>query len=182
MSVKVTFEFENAEAAIVALGKIAGVTPAAAPQPAAEKKERKPRADAGQPRGPYKKGEQAPEPNAGASAGGGTGPVAAGNSAPVTTDPSKAAEQAANSTSTTTAAPGAAAQLAAASTTASAPVAAPKPEDVQGTLEKLFAAKGFDVCEQVLSRFGVKRAKDLLPEQRAEFIAKADRVIAGEAV
>lgn len=161
MSVKVTFEFANAEEAIVALGKIIGAptTAAVPPAPPAEKPARKPRADKGQPRDPY--GPRNPE--AGASAG-----------APVGAQPQGALAQA------PAAAPAAAAPQA---TPPAAPAAAaPTNNEVQAAVEKLFNAKGFEDCAAVLSRFGVKRGKDLLPEQRAEFIAKVDRVIAGEAI
>ena len=53
---------------------------------------------------------------------------------------------------------------------------------IQAAVEKLFNAKGYDDTALVLSRFGVNRGKDLLPVQRAEFLAKVDKVIAGEAI
>jgi hypothetical protein len=63
---------------------------------------------------------------------------------------------------------------------AAAPVKATLAE-VQAALNELYETKGHDVSLQVLSRFGVDRAKNLLPEAWGEFIAKARAVIAGEA-
>jgi pyruvate dehydrogenase E2 component (dihydrolipoamide acetyltransferase) len=179
MSVKITLEFKSVDEAIVALGKLtpeahakalaaATQVPAAAAAPATEApaKTRKPRADAGQPRGPYKTTEQ----NA----------VAAGG-APTGTQPTEAPAQ-----STPAQAPVAPAAAAVPATAAqpqastpapeSAPAAAvvvPTPEQVQAAVEGLYNAKGFDICSEVLGRYGVKRGKDLLPEQRADFIAEA---------
>lgn len=170
MSVKVTFEFANAEEAIVALGKIIGApttaaVPPAAPQQLAEKPARKPRADKGQPRDPY--GPRNPEANA------------AGAGAPVGAQPQGAPAQS-TPAQAPTAAPAAAAPQA---TPPAAPAAAaPTDNEVQAAVEKLFNAKGFDDCLALLSRFGVKRGKDLPGDQRANFIRRVDGVIAGEAI
>lgn len=196
MSVQLTLEFDKPEDAILALGKLIGV-PAASLKPAvaagekgaespapaavAPTRPRKPRADAGQPRGPYKDKEQNVA---------GTG--ASGAPAPGT-DPGNGGQQAPTLTSTTTPVP-AAPQTAApvepkpsdksahAPESPAAGAAVPSPEDVQKAVERLFTAKDFDVCEQLLSRFGVKRGRDLRPDHRADFIKRADGVIAGEAV
>src|SRR4051812_45052519 len=124
MSVKITLEFDNAEAAIVALGKIAAI-PAAAPQPAAEKPPRKGRSDAGQPRGPHKDA-------AGASAGA-NATATAGNSTTGARDAGKATTQAANPQSTTLAAPNAPA--------ATPPTAATNAPAATGTLADLTGVK-----------------------------------------
>lgn len=189
MSVKVELVFNTVEEAIAALGKVAGIAPASIASvtpPAVEKTPRKGRSDAGQPRGPNAR--TAGEQNAAGASAGANATATAGNSTTGTTDPSKAPEQGANSTSTTPAAPTAAApQAPAAVTTApAAPIPAPAaPIDdatIQAGVEKLFNAKGFDDTALVLSRFGVQRGKDLLPVQRAEFLAKVDAVLAGGAI
>lgn len=184
--IKVTLEFKGVDEAIVALGKLVGVKVSAAPaqEPknaadgqyvppaapaAAEPRTRKQRADKGQQRGAY-----GPRTNANASSASEAG--AAGEPATVGikgTDPSKAGDQPAVSTSTT--APAAPAPI------QPAKLPGPKIEDVQAALTALYDTKGHDISAMVLSRFGVKRAKDLLPEQWAEFIAKAKAVTAGEA-
>lgn len=221
MSVKVTFEFANAEEAIVALGKLAGIktrknanaavevgtkgsevgsdaagaqagvtdpgktgekpadptstVPPAAPAP----RTRKPRADKGQTREPY--GPRNTEANgagtgataSSANAAGvpaGSGVAGAAASDPVAVGGSPAVQ--------TAAAPAPAAPQA----TPPAPVAAPTDNEVQAAVEKLFNAKGFDNCLALLSRFGVKRGKDLPLDQRANFIRRVDGVIAGEAI
>lgn len=166
MSVKVTIEFPSAEAAIAGLAKLADIkTPAVAPA-AVEKAPRKPRSDAGQTRGPQ-----------GATAAS-AGPVAgtAGDkraAAPVTsTAPGNAGQQPA--TPTATAAPA-----------VQAPVAPklPTAEEVQAAVEKLFGAGkngGFDNTAAALSRFGVKRGKDLPEAQRTEFIRRAADIAEGK--
>ncbi len=187
MSVKITLEFNGVDEAIVALGKlvVAPVKAAAknpsAPaaveivgqsaavavaekteQPAAAEgpapKTRKPRADKGQARGPYNKDaapEQAstPAPESAASA------AAPTPAAPAQTVPQAPAQSA-------------------------APAAAGPVTDAQvmAAVEKIYGAKGYDDTAAVLARFGAKKWAQLLPEQRGEFIAKIDRVLAGEAI
>lgn len=184
MAVKITLEYANVEEAIAALGKLAGIAPAVVATPV---KERKGRSDAGKPRGSHKDANVAVEAGTTKAVGSGAAGAQAG-----VTDSSKAPEQGANSTSTVPPAAPASPQKTAAPVPAAAQVqeaprqeqqapaaAAPTPEDVQAAVEALFNAKGFDDCAMVLSRFGVKRGKDLLPEHRAEFIAKAKAVAAG---
>lgn len=90
--IKVTFEFPTVDAAIVALGKLSSVAPAAvSPKPVAgpvaggsatEPQQRQPRADKGKKRGSYKNagaGEQPPQPQAAAAPA--TAPNAAAASA-----------------------------------------------------------------------------------------------------
>lgn len=182
MSVKITLEYTNVEEAIAALGKLAGIAPASATQPAVvEKAPRKGRSDAGQPRGPNARtvGEQpavqpaAPTTQASAPASS-PAPVAAAPTPVVAAAQPAPAPQPAAPAQTVPQAP---AQSA-------APVAAAPIDDatIQAAVEKLFNAKGYDDTAMVLSRFGVQRGKDLLPAARAEFLAKVDRVIAGEAI
>lgn len=172
MTVKVTLEFKSADEAIVALGKLVGIKTSAAPagevgavdavdarkkpeQPgAAEPRQRKPRADKGQKRDPYGPRQQEAK---GTEAG-------APTVASATPDVGTGATGSAPVTSA-----------------ASAPAAVVKIEDVQAALGEMYEKKGHDISLAVLSRFGVQRGKDLLPEQWAEFIAKAKRVVAGEA-
>lgn len=180
MAVQVALTFNSVDEAIVALAKLVAAGGKVAPQPAAapqpvEKKERKGRSDAGQPRGPHKKDE----PNAtGADTGAAQGaPASAAEATPAraavqagTTDPRTTAHNAGPSTSTTPA------------PVPTAPVAPPSPDDVQKAVEKLFNAKGYEDTHATLSRFGVTRGKDLTPDQRADFIAKAEAVVAGGAI
>ena len=49
-------------------------------------------------------------------------------------------------------------------------------------MEALYDKFGITVARDTLSRFGVNRVGELKPEQRAEFIAKANAVIGGEKV
>lgn len=205
MSVQVTLVFNTVEEAIVALGKVGGITksttqlPPAAPKPAeplpiaetsstaqaavaasvpaaagpdeAPKRQRKPRADAGVPRGPYKdKTIESPAP-AGEANVAATVPQSSG-AAPAASGVSETAAQPAPATSTPV---GQTPMLAAA--------AVPAVEEVQKAVEKLFAAKDYDGTKECLARFGVKRGQDLMPDQRAEFIAKVNRVVdQGEAI
>lgn len=180
MSVKVTLEFANAEQAIVALGKLAGVTPvvavapvAPAPQPA-EKPARKPRADAGQPRGPYK--DKSTEQNA---AGGAAGEQP--STAPATAQPSAPQPPVASEPAASAGTPAVNPAPTAVSTTPAPAAAAPVPTlaDVQKAVEQLFTAKGYDDCSGLLARFGVKRGQDLPEDMRANFIGRAQRVAAG---
>jgi hypothetical protein len=167
MSVKVTLEFKSADEAIVALGKLVGIKTSAAPAAvaagpqgaespavvpaAAEPRTRKARADKGQPRGPYKITGEPAE----MVQKDGTDKAAA--SAPAKSAPPAAPTQTPGPTGTATLA------------------------EVQAALNELYEKNGHDVSLAVLSRFGVDRAKNLLPEAWADFIAKARAVIAGEA-
>lgn len=173
MTVKITMEFDNAEQAIVALGKITGIATAAP-------KERKGRNDAGKPRG--QRATPQPEPEAkGAGVGAPAGsaastaapsatPAPAASSQPNAaggTDPGKVGEKPANPTSTTE--------------KPAAPI--PTQEATETALSKLFDAApplgGIEAARDVMSRFGVKRLRDLPEDKRAEFIALADKVLAG---
>lgn len=179
--VKITMEFPTLDAAIVALGKLSS----AADTTIVDGKPRRGRSDKGLPR----KSRSAPtESNA---KGEGAGAQSEG-----------AAEATVASAATPAAAPApAASQVAAAAGTkdggtstnaepaAKAPdVAGAKPataEDAQKAIEKLYYAPppvgGLEQARIVMSRFGVKRVRDLQEDQRAEFIALAEKVLAGGA-
>lgn len=179
--VQVTLSFASVEDAVVGLGKLAGLPAAVAVAvvPAQPDKVRQGRSDAGKTRGPHNKG------NGQAPAGTVTG----------ITDPSNAGQQAATLTSTTPvpvpakpAAPEKEANpptqsTAPANVAGNAPAAAVPPvADVQKAVERMFNAKGYEDCALLLSRFGVKRWSELPDDQRANFIRRADGVIAGEAI
>lgn len=184
--IQLTLQFKTAEEAIVALAKMSGgaaakaagqvdakvtsggATPAVAQPGPVAPKGRKPRADAGQPRGPNARTQNANSVvEAGTGSTVGAGAEVAGGAV---TDAGKAAEQAANSMSTPESP--AAAPEPAASVTAG-PVEIPKTEEAEAALTKLFETKGLKVAQETLGAFGVKRLKELLPEDRAKFIAAA---------
>lgn len=52
-------------------------------------------------------------------------------------------------------------------------------DDVKAAVIRLSEQRGRETVVGVLSRFGVKKAPDLLPEQYAEVLAKIEAVIAG---
>ena len=170
--IKVTFEFLTVDAAIVALGKLSSAAPRATevvtPGPAAkavvltplagaEPKQRKGRSDKGQPR----KNVAAPT---------------AEDNAHKANSEGKPADAAA---------PDVAAQVAVAVTPATpssavnTPAAAtPTIEQAQDALSAVFAAHGLPRAQEVMSRFGVTRLRDMLPEQRADFIKLATETAA----
>lgn len=172
MAIKITMEFPNIDAAIVALGRLTttganprhlppstvqlAATPAVAQAPftAVAKKPRKGRSDAGKPR---KKVEGAGEQTVPRSA---DAPAAA---------PAPAAAEAAT-------------QAGAQATPAGAP---PSVADAQAALERLFETApptgGLEGARAVLSRFGVTRVRDISEDQRAEFVALVEKVLAGGA-
>jgi len=47
-------------------------------------------------------------------------------------------------------------------------------EDVEKALDRLFDAKGIEVTRGVMARFGVKRGRELKPEQYEGFVKKCD--------
>lgn len=190
------YEFASVDLAIVGLGKLAkvkveapAVDPRQLPLPLAAKppveqtvvapqRQRKPRSDAGKPRGPYNKG--------GASETGLTQAEqekairdAAANKAD---DEARAKLQAErDAAAKNTQQPDAGATSTAGGDGPAAPAAAVSDADLQAKIDKLFAAKGLPTCMDVFARFGVKKGRDIPANLRAEFMAKADRVIAGEA-
>lgn len=177
------FEYGSLDEAIVGLGKmvkvkaaeplpvtlttapsstlLANATPPA-PQP---EKQRKPRADKGQPRGPHKDANVTTAAVTGAAGDNGATAPATG------TDPRSGGQQAPTATSTT--AP-------AAPATPPAPVAVPTADDVQAAVEKLFAKADYDGTAAALQRFGVARGKDLAADQRASFIRRVEDIVAGK--
>lgn len=180
--IKVTLEFPSVEAAIASLGKLmvgapvaqkaAASGPATAGAPVAEQapvaapaspttpKSRKPRADAGKKRGPH---------NAD-SAGTSTGEAPKGDAAPAS--PSGSAPE--------TAAPVAPAEGDKPQPSGVTPpaAAAPSEADAQAALEKVFAGKGLQAAQATLAQFGVTRLRDIKPEDRAQFIAAAEKAAA----
>jgi hypothetical protein len=200
------FEYASVDLAIVALGKLVkipapkvdprqgqlplGAAPetAGARQPdrgtasggstltpapdAAPARQRKPRADKGVPRGPYNKGGEqpaTPEPKAGGEQNAATNGDSATGSAALA--PAPLSQQPDAGTASTGGGAGPA-----------APAAAVSDAQVQAACDKLFAAtKSLPVCMAVFSRFGAKRGRDIPADLRGEFLAKVERVIAGEA-
>lgn len=207
MSVKLTLEFASEEEAIVALGKLVGLKarapknaaapqaatgsdPASAasgdttstaastavpPQPAAAAataapRPRKPRADAGQPRGPNARTQNAV----------GEAPGGQPSMPPAPAVPTEALAPAAS----VSAAPEQTVQVSPASPAPTSAAAAHIPDEaVQKAAEKMFFAKGLEDTQALLSRFGVKRNKDLPQDQRQNFINRVNGVVdRGEAI
>jgi hypothetical protein len=171
--VKITLAFDSVDQAIVALGKLVG-TPAA--KSASDKPARKPRNDAGQPRGPHAS-RTAPEkaPTIPVVASATTQPAVenGGNVQSAVPDPSKATDKAANSTSTPAPAPKGA-------ESASATIATPGTtlEQAQAAMEKVYKAKGVDTAKQILARLGTNRVKDIKPEALGQFVKMATDIAA----
>lgn len=196
--IQVIFQFNTIDEAIAFLGKnhpsakIRNVvaqaptaTPAAAvraaPSPegagqqaaAAPNKRRKPRADAGKPRGSYKNVE-APKDATLVNDQPAT-PVSVAESLPAASTPETAApsdsggslaDQAASAAQTGAAAP-------AASATATE-------KDTQEAIQKVFALQGGPIkALSVLRDYGVTRCRDLKPEQRGKFLAECNNIIEG---
>ena len=178
MAVQVTLTFNSYDEAIVALGKLVGakvaapVVKAETAAPAEDKpaaRTRKPRADAGQPRGPYKARNEPAAPQQGE-------PTSA--AAPVVpTDPAPAAEAAAPQTEAPAEPPAPATQA------ANPPAAsAPSEKDAQAALEKLFNEKAkaggngaaIQAAKDLLARYGVQKVRDLPAERRVEFIKECE--------
>lgn len=168
--IKVTFEFPTIDAAIVAMGKMVGApgtsraeparspaveTPVVGPDASTSRK-RKPRADAGKPRGPYK------DATAGQSA---VSVVGAPADQAAVTDPSNvgATTPAPDTTST--------------STPADPAVAPPDAEDATTIFARLFDRKGIVVAKELLQRHGVGRVRELLPAQRQGFIDECNELL-----
>ena len=182
--IRVTLEFPSVEAAIASLGKLmvgapvktpaiqagAGETAGGAKITGAEGQQtqqssgapttrtRKPRADAGKKRGPH---------NADAPSG-----EAPKSDASPTVLPSGPAPQ--------PAAPVAPAEGDKPQPSGVTPpvAAAPSEADAQAALEKVFAGKGLQSAQAVLAGFGVTRLRDIKPEDRAAFIAAAEKAAA----
>jgi len=179
MTVRVTLEFEKIDEAIVALGKLVGGQPSKAADSAAPikpvagpsaTKPRKPRNDAGKPRGPYTVNAEAvvQPPTGEATAQAGIASSAPASGAGVT-DAGKTADKAVTPMSTVPVEVPAAAS-------------APKTADAQAAIAKLFDAQGLQGAMFVLSRYGVKAVRELKPEQYAPFIADVEKALAGGVV
>jgi len=183
--IEVTFKFDSIEKAIATLGSLMkGAAPVpnienpAKPEGGTVDKKRKPRADAGKVRGPYKDNAV----GAGAAPGAGVEPVVGGQS----TSPGEATEPA--PTAPETAAPSgqplgeaaasgdvpevSAPNGASAESSASAAPTATQ-EQAQAALEALFAAKGLPAAQAAMGQFGVSRLRDMKLEDYGPFVAAA---------
>lgn len=172
--VKITIEYGSVEEAIQALGKMSGLAKVrraaqtegasatslssvanqgAIPEeaPAAPSTTRKGRSDKGKPRGPHK------------------------NAAPAVEERTDKADTLAPEAAPSTAAP-APAEADKAQPSGDVPAAAvPSQEDVTAATEALFAASGksIQVVTDLMARYGVRKLRELKPEQRAAYIAEA---------
>lgn len=156
--IEVTFKFDSIEKAIATLGSLMkGAAPVpnidnpAKPEGGTVDKKRKPRADAGKPRGSYKDNGVAT-----------SGPAIVNDqpAIPVTAEhPTEAA------TPPETAAPDV--------VVASVEAPTATQEQAQAALEALFAAKGLPAAQEAMSRFGVSRLRDMKPEDYGPFVAAA---------
>lgn len=173
MTVKVTLEFENVDLAIVALAKLtkaAGTT-------IVDGKPRKGRADKGQARGPHKPATQ--EAAAGASDA----------ASAASQEPAKHAGGGADSAPVAASAPAAASPTLIAQEPDRGPLIelpiAPSEAEAQKAIERLFestpdSAVGIQKSKDALAQFGVRRVRDLKPEQRAEFIKNVEATLAAK--
>ena len=155
--------------------------PAVPGNPAPVTKTRKPRADAGKPRGPYK--STGADAGTTASSTPGTTPAAdAVGGDPVTTESPSATPTAAASAPTNSAAPTQAITPAPESATPAA--AEPAKEltetDARAALARINQTAGLAMpaCMAHLAKFGVDRITKLPKEKYAEFIKSADELIA----
>lgn len=196
--IKVTLEFHTVDEAIVGLSKLVGValskaaTGSAVEPSTPAARTRKGRNDKGQSRGPHKTPDAPINANATVQAGTrnpvGSGVAAAGTTS--VTDPSNAGTSA-TLTSTPDNVPAVAPKTAASASIVSSvenqgaipagtpAAAAPKQEDAQAAISKLFEGKGLPTCMAVLSRHGVNTIRELKPEQYAQFIEDCKRVLDG---
>lgn len=163
--IEVTFKFDSIEKAIATLGSLMkGAAPVpnienpAKPEGGTVDKKRKPRADAGKPRGSYKdNGVAAPVTD--------TTPPAAVDSPAGPEVPAAPPE---------TAAPeGSAQPEVTAAQPLTQPPAAATQEQAQAALEALFAAKGLPAAQAAMGQFGVSRLRDMKPEDYGPFVAAA---------
>lgn len=165
--IEVTFKFDSIEKAIATLGSLMkGAAPVpnienpAKPEGGTVDKKRKPRADAGKPRGSYKdNGVATPPAPAEADNAQPSGEVPAEVIPPETAAPSGAAVSGPTGESNS----GPTVQTAAAATQ----------EQAQTALETLFAAKGLPAAQAAMGQFGVSRLRDMKPEDYGPFVAAA---------
>lgn len=163
--IKVTFEFPTIDAAIVAMGKMVGAPVASRAQPAKSpevetpvvgpdattSRKRKPRNDAGKPRGPYKE-PAAPAVEERNDKADTLAPVAAAQSLKSPVEAVLPDVKAINK-------------------------AVPSAEDAQEIFAKVFDAKGIVRAKELLQRYGVGRVRELLEAQRADFIAECNGLL-----
>jgi hypothetical protein len=169
--IEVTFKFDSIEKAIATLGSLMkGAAPVpnienpAKPEGGTVDKKRKPRADAGKPRGSYKdNGATVSEVTpAGAVESAGGSRTAEGEQTPPSVAPPE------------TAAPEAPAEADNAQPSGEVPTAAAATqEQAQAALEALFAAKGLPAAQAAMAQFGVSRLRDMKPEDYGPFVAAA---------
>lgn len=164
--IQVTFQFKTIEEAVATLGTLlqrgAPVPNVDKPavDPSGKSSNRKPRADAGKKRGSYK--------NVEASAA----PAEADKAHPSGVVPPDASTP-------ETAAPAAQEEVTDKGSTSEPDAAVPDEKAVQAALDKVFDAKGLKPTMALLAEFGVAKGRDLHPEQRAAFIAKAEETANG---
>jgi hypothetical protein len=168
--IEVTFKFDSIEKAIATLGSLMkGAAPVpnidnpAKPEGVPAGKQRKPRADAGKVRGPYKdNGVATPPAPAEADNAQPSGEVPAEATPPETAAPSGVAgsDPTGESNSEPTV-----------QTAAAAPTATQ--EQAQAALEALFAAKGLPAAQATMAQFGVSRLRDMKPEDYGRFVVAA---------
>lgn len=180
MTVKVTLEFPNTDAAIVALGRLAGAA-VAAPNTKRATEGRADKAVAStQP--PATENKRRPGRPPRQSAEGAAVPAVTPAAAPKANDPATAAQSAGPETPGTAAPlpPGDAAPLPPGDASPGAPVASL--DDVAAALASLFNSKpdpkdGLAFAGEALAKFGVSKGRDLKPEDRAAFIAHAKALL-----
>lgn len=151
------------------------------PQTAPATNKRKPRADAGKPRG--RRGAQT---NAATGAESGGSPEApAGQATTLKDETPVAASQTAAPTAPAeadNAQPSGVVPSGAAAPTEKPPSAPEASEkDAQDAIQKVFTQQGGpQLALDTLASFGVKRCRDLKPEQRGEFVARCNEILAGK--
>jgi hypothetical protein len=170
--IEVTFKFDSIEKAIATLGSLMkGAAPVpnienpAKPEGGTVDKKRKPRADAGKARGPYKDNGVVPTAAPSLSSVADQGAIPEGT------------PTAENTTPPETAAPSGAAVSGPIGESNSGPTvqtaAAATQEQAQAALEALFAAKGLPAAQAAMGQFGVSRLRDMKPEDYGPFVAAA---------
>lgn len=176
--IQVTFQFKTIEEAVATLGTLlqrgAPVPNVDKPavDPSGKSSNRKPRADAGKKRGSYKNveapGSRAPLAGAEQSAGGDNVKVAEGQQTP---PPAASTPE--------TAAPTPPEEANDKGSPSESDAAVPDEKAVQAALDKVFTAKGLKPTMALLAEFGVAKGRDLKPEQRADFIKRAEETANG---
>ncbi len=158
--IEVTFKFDSIEKAIATLGSLMkGAAPVpnienpAKPEGGTVDKKRKPRADAGKPRGSYKDNGVVPAAAPSLSSVADQGAIPEGT------------PTAENTTPPETAAPDV--------VVASVEAPTATQEQAQAALEALFAAKGLPAAQAAMGQFGVSRLRDMKPEDYGPFVAAA---------